>query len=64
MRTLCTLPCQPFLNAVLSLSKANADNVIALTVYGRENRLKVKRDEEQAAAEQAEKDAVHQKASL
>ena len=31
-------------------------------VYGRENRLKVKRDEQKAEAEQAEKDALHQKA--
>ena len=33
-------------------------------MYGRENRLKVKRDEEKAAIEQAEKDEVHQKASF
>lgn len=35
----------------------------ACAVYGRENRLKVKRDEEQAAKEEAEKAAIHQKVS-
>lgn len=32
-----------------------------LAVYGRENRLKVKRDEQKANKEKAEKDAIHQK---